>query len=369
MVYDVMILGAGPAGMAAAIYAARAALQFVVVERELSGGGQIIDTYEVDNYPGLPGINGFDLAEKFQEHSARMGTEYIMGEVTAVREAETSQKRGAARQDRFEGLLRAAEQSVSEETESIESTAYQVEFPEQNGTLWEVELEDGTKYQTRAIVIATGARHRKLGVPGEERLTGAGVSYCATCDGAFFREKKVAVIGGGDVAVEDAIFLARLCEKVYVVHRRDSLRAAGGLCKRLMELPNVEILWDTVVEEICGSIGEGTGETGESDSTGQKTPAEREKVTGILTYNRKTEEKRTIAVDGVFIAVGIVPNTDSFSGVVELDEGGYIRASESGITSRPGIFAAGDVRTKELRQVITAASDGANAIASVEKFL
>lgn len=300
--YDVMILGSGPAGLAAAIYASRAALKTAVVEKEMISGGQIINTYEVDNYPGLPGIGGFDLAEKFREHSDKMGTEYITGEVERL------------------------------ETE---------------GPVKKVYLNDGRVYETSTVVIATGARHRKLEVPGEQQFTGAGVSYCATCDGAFFRGKDVVVVGGGDVAVEDAIFLARLCRKVYVVHRRDSFRAAKILSQKLMEQPNVEILWNHVTEEIEGT----------------------DQVTGIRLKNVVTGEVQTVPVDGVFIAVGIQPNTDAFVGAVELDEGGYIRADETGVTNVPGIFAAGDVRTKLLRQVVTATADGANAITSVERYL
>lgn len=300
--YDVMILGSGPAGLAAAIYASRAALKTAVVEKEMISGGQIINTYEVDNYPGLPGIGGFDLAEKFREHSDKMGTEYITGEVVRIEDLGAGKK---------------------------------------------VHLADGQVFETASVVIATGARHRHLDVPGELQFTGAGVSYCATCDGAFFRGKDVVVVGGGDVAVEDAIFLARLCRKVYVVHRRDSFRAAKVLSQKLIELPNVEILWNHVTEEIEGD----------------------QQVTGIRLKNVVTEEVQTIPVDGVFIAVGIQPNSDAFAGAVEMDEGGYIRADETGVTSVPGIFAAGDVRTKMLRQVVTATADGANAITSVERYL
>ena len=300
--YDVMILGSGPAGLAAAIYASRAALKTAVVEKEMISGGQIINTYEVDNYPGLPGIGGFDLAEKFREHSDKMGTEYITGEVTRV---------------------------------------------EDLGAVKKVYLADGQEFETATVVIATGARHRHLDVPGELQFVGAGVSYCATCDGAFFRNKDVVVVGGGDVAVEDAIFLARLCRKVYVVHRRDSFRAAKILAQKLMELPNVEILWNNVTREIVGD----------------------QFVTGISLKNVVTGEEQTVPVDGVFIAVGIQPNSDAFQGAVAMDEGGYICADESGVTSVPGIFAAGDVRTKMLRQVVTATADGANAITSVERYL
>ena len=206
---------------------------------------------------------------------------------------------------------------------------------------------EGHTYKARTVLIASGARHRKLDVPGEERLTGMGVSYCATCDGAFFRKKTAAVVGGGDVAIEDAIFLARLCEKVYLIHRRDELRGARSLQKKLMELENVELVWDTVVEAVNGD----------------------DKVSSIDLLNKKTGEKRTLSVDGVFIAVGISPNTGAYEGLVEMDAGGYIVTGEDGKTSAAGIFAAGDVRTKALRQIVTAVADGANCITSVEEYL
>ena len=305
-IYDVVIIGSGPAGLAAAIYASRAELDTVVIEKEFMSGGQIINTYEVDNYPGLPGLGGFDLAEKFREHADKLGAVHVMGEVASL------------------------EKQV-----------------EDGQTLWKISLQDGGMYVTRTIVVATGARHRKLGAPGEEQFTGAGVSYCATCDGAFFRGKDVAVVGGGDVAVEDALFLARMCRKVYVIHRRDTFRAAKVLGQRLMQLPNVEVLWDTVTESIGGE----------------------DKVKELNLNNVKTGEKKVIPVDGVFVAVGIQPNSGLFEGILDLDEGGYIRADETGVTSAPGIFAAGDVRTKMLRQVVTATADGANAITSVERYL
>ena len=195
--------------------------------------------------------------------------------------------------------------------------------------------------------MATGANHRKLGVSGEEELAGMGVSYCATCDGAFFRGKTVAVIGGGDVALEDALFLARACEKVYLIHRRDEFRGAKVLVEAVKKQENIEIIWDTVVERIHGA----------------------DQVESLSLYNRKKDKREDKKVSGVFIAVGIVPNTEIAKGIVELDESGYIIAGEDTVTKVPGIFAAGDVRTKNLRQVITAASDGANAITSVEKYL
>ena len=300
--YDVIIVGAGPAGLAAAIYAARAELNGIVLEKEVMSGGQIINTYEVDNYPGLFHMGGFDLAMKFREHADALGASFVTGEVERIEESPAGKR---------------------------------------------VVCKDGTVYETKTVILAGGARHRKLEVPGEDRLAGAGVSYCATCDGAFFRNKEVAVIGGGDVAVEDALFLARLCKKVYVVHRRDSFRAAKTLVSRLAAAENVEIVYDSVVKEIKGS----------------------QKVEGLLLENKKTAEERAIDLDGVFVAVGMLPETKSYEGLVKLDEAGYIIADESGATSDPAIFAAGDIRTKALRQVVTAASDGANAVQSVERYL
>lgn len=300
--YDLIIVGAGPAGLAAAIYAARAELKFIVLEKEVMSGGQIINTYEVDNYPGLYHMGGFDLAMKFREHADALGASFVTGEVDKIEEISGGKK---------------------------------------------VICKDGTEYETKTIIISGGAKHRKLEVPGEDALAGSGVSYCATCDGAFFRGKEVAVVGGGDVAVEDALFLARLCKKVYVVHRRDSFRAAKTLVSRLVSAENVEIVYDSVVKEIQGKF----------------------KVESLVFTNKKTEEERTVQLDGVFIAVGMLPETSGYEGLVELDGSGYIVADETGITSCPGIFAAGDIRTKELRQVVTAASDGANAVQSVERYL
>ena len=200
--------------------------------------------------------------------------------------------------------------------------------------------------EAKTVILTIGVSSAKE-IPGERDFLGRGVSYCATCDGAFFRNKVTAVIGGGDVAVEDAIFLARLCKKVYLIHRRDELRAAKSLQEKLFAMENVEVLWDSVVEEIKGENN----------------------VNSISVKNVKTKEQKDVSVDGVFVAVGILPNSDEFKGVVELDPQGYIKAGEEGITSVPGIFAAGDVRTKALRQIVTAVSDGANAITSIEKYL
>lgn len=297
-IYDLIIIGSGPAGLAAAIYAQRARLDALVIEKEMMSGGQVLTTYEVDNYPGLPGINGFDLGMKFREHADRLGARFAEDQVLQVEKTE-------------EGFLVKGEKET---------------------------------YRTRTVLIATGAAHRKLGVPGEERLAGMGVSYCATCDGAFFRDKVTAVAGGGDVALEDAIFLSRICRKVYLIHRRDELRGAKSLQEAVMALDNVEILWDTVIEEIQGD--------------GQ--------VESLKLKNKKTGEERDLPVQGVFIAVGITPNSQAFEGTVEMDRG-YIIAGEDCRTSVPGILAAGDVRTKQLRQIVTAAADGANAVTSAEQ--
>lgn len=314
-IFDLVILGSGPAGLGASIYAKRADLKTLVIEKEMVSGGQVLTTYEVDNYAGLPGIGGFDLGMKFREHADKLGSEFAEDTVLRIEKAELAEKE----------LVQAAEAGTA---------------------LWQIVGENGT-YLTKTIIIATGAHHRKLGIPGEEELAGMGVSYCATCDGAFFRKKTTAVIGGGDVAIEDAIFLARLCEKVYLVHRRDELRGAKSLQNKLMAMDNVEILWDTIPESINGE----------------------NKVESLSVANKKTGEKREISVDGVFIAVGITPNTDGFEGLVEMDAGKYIVAGENGKTSCPGIFAAGDVRTKALRQIVTAVADGANCVSSVEQYL
>lgn len=299
--YDMIIIGSGPAGLAAAIYGQRAKLSVLVIEKQPMSGGQIINTYDVDNYPGLQGIGGFELASKFREHADALGAQIVTEDVLSV--------------------------ELSGEKKRVITSEH--------------------AYESRTVVIATGATHRKLSVPGEDSLGGMGVSYCATCDGAFFRGKEVAVIGGGDVALEDALFLARACSRVYLIHRRAELRGAKVLQERVLAEENIEVIWDTVVEAIQG---EG-------------------RVESLALLNKKKDEQSTLLVQGVFIAVGIQPNSELFRGQVDLDEGGYIKAGEDGVTSQPGVFVAGDVRTKQLRQVITAASDGANAVTSVERYL
>lgn len=300
--YDVIIIGTGPAGLAAAIYGTRARLNMLVLEQNFMSGGQVVNTYEVDNYPGLPGISGMDLSLKFREHAEKLGTEFVRAKVEKI--------------------------TVKEDGTRV------------------VEAQSGT-YETKTIILATGAHHRLLNVPGEENLSGMGVSYCATCDGAFYKGSDVAVIGGGDVAVEDAVFLARGCRKVYVVHRRNELRAAKSLQEKLFSLPNVELVWDSVVESIEGE----------------------EQVDAVRLRQLKDGSSRVLQVDGVFVAVGVTPDSGLLKGIVELDENGYILADETCQTSVPGIYAAGDVRKKPLRQIITAAADGANAITAVERYL
>ena len=299
--YDIIIIGSGPAGLSAAIYAQRACLDTIVIEKNGISGGQVLNTWEVDNYPGFPGVTGFELSRQFREHANKLGARVVQDEVVQV---------------------------------------------ELSGNVKKVVCEEET-YEARCVILASGAHHRTLEVPGEEELRGAGVSYCATCDGAFFRGRTVAVVGGGDAALEDAIFLARMCEKVYIVHRRDKLRGAKRLQERLQALENIEFVWNSETVAIEGNA----------------------QVEALRLRQTKTGEERRLDVDGVFIAVGLAPESELYAGQLELDEQGYIRADESGQTSVPGVFAAGDVRTKALRQILTAASDGANCVASAERYL
>lgn len=299
--YDLIIVGSGPAGMAAAIYAGRARLSTLVIEEQPMSGGQIINTYEVDNYPGIPGISGFDLAQKMRVHAQDTGAEFRTGRVLAM--------------------------EVSGKTKKV--------------------CLEGEELGAYAVILASGAQYRRLGVPGETELTGKGVSYCATCDGAFFRGRRVAVIGGGDVALEDAVFLARGCEKVYLIHRRDELRGAKHLQEQVMAAENIEIRYDTVVAAIHGE----------------------EMVEQIDLKRRDMDTLEHLQVSGVFVAVGMEPRQEIVPEEVEQDERGYVVAGEDCCTNIEGIYVAGDLRTKQLRQVITAAADGANAVTSVEHYL
>lgn len=299
---DLVIIGSGPAGLSAAVYAQRAMLDQVVIEKEMFSGGQIVTTDRIDNYLGLYGENGYDLSVKFREHADALGVPFLEDAVKKI---------------------------------------------ENHGTTKEVVLENGDVIEAKAVLLATGAHHKMLQAEGEKELTGAGVSYCATCDGAFFKDKTVAVVGGGDVAVEDAIFLARGCKQVYLIHRRDQLRAAQVLQDALKDFHNITCIWDTTVEKIGGE----------------------QQVQWITLKQTKTAEEYQLDVDGVFIAVGTVPDTGFVKELVDLDEHGYIKAGEDGRTGVSGIYAAGDIRTKELRQIITAAADGANCVNSAQQDL
>lgn len=291
--YDLIIIGSGPAGLSAAVYGKRAGLNLLVLEKAPMSGGQVLNTYEVDNYLGMPGMNGFDMGMQFRAHADKLGVEFREAEVLSLTE-------------------RNGIKVIKTETEELEA---------------------------KAVILASGAVHARLGVPGEEELSGMGVSYCATCDGAFFRGKTVAVVGGGDVALEDAIYLARTCEKVYLIHRRDELRGANVLQEELRSLENIEILYSYTVEEIQGE----------------------DAVENLRIRNVKTDEISDLHVAGIFVAVGIRPNTELVRDMVECDQGGYILAGEDCATNVPGLYAAGDVRKKPVRQIITAVADGANA--------
>lgn len=298
--YDLIIIGSGPAGLSAAVYGKRAGLELLVLEKAPMSGGQILNTYEVDNYLGLPGINGFDMGMQFREHADKLGVTFREAEVAGICDRDGS---------------------------------------------WLVRTDIG-EFETKTVILATGAVHARLNVPGEEELSGMGVSYCATCDGAFFRGRTVAVVGGGDVALEDAIYLARTCEKVYLIHRRDELRGAMVLQEELKRLENVEILYHTTVEEIVGA----------------------EAVQSLRIRDAGSGAKSELPVQGVFIAVGIHPNTELVQNLLPLGEGGYISAGEDCATAVPGLFAAGDIRKKPLRQIITAVADGANAAVAAGMF-
>ena len=301
-IYDLVIIGSGPAGMSAAIYAQRAMLDFIVIEKEYMPGGQVVQTYEVDNYPGIPKTNGMDLGMKFSEHAKELGVESITAEVKEIN----------------------ADNEIKE-----------------------IILKNGDILKTKTIILATGAVHQTLGVEGEEKLKGMGVSYCATCDGAFFRNKVTAVVGGGNVALEDALFLSRMCEKVYLIHRRDEFRGAKILQDEVKKNDKIEILWNTIVTKIDGD----------------------EVVQSIQLQDVDNHVDKSLDVDGIFIAVGTKPASKHLSGKLSTDEKGYIIAGEDGVTNIPGIFVAGDGRSKNLRQVVTAVSDGANCVYSVERYL
>lgn len=299
-ILDLVIVGAGPAGMTAAIYASRAQMNFVFLEKSFAGG-QITNTYEIENYPGIKMASGFELATMMREHVESFGVEIKAEDVVSV--------------------------DLSQEIKEVVTTE--------------------TSYRTKTVIFAMGATWKKLGLENEEVFAGRGVSYCATCDGAFYRGKKTLVVGGGDVAVEDAIYLARMCEKVYLVHRRDELRAVKVLQEKLFATPNIEVIWDSELADIQGQ----------------------DFVHKAVVRNRKTQEIQEIDVDGVFIAIGSDPNTNFLNGQVEMDAGGYVVTGENCMTSVEGVFAAGDLRQKSLRQVITACGDGATAVFAAERYI
>ncbi len=297
---DVLIIGGGPAGLAAAIYAGRAQLNGVLVEK-LSPGGQVLVTDFVENYPGFPeGLTGFELVEKLSQHAQKFGIEIKNAQAGKIKK---------------------------------EKEGFSVSF-----------LDTNEEIKTRTVIIATGARHRKLGIPGEEEFTGKGVSYCATCDGPFFRDQEVAVVGGGDSAVQEAIFLTKFVKKVYLIHRRDELRAVKILQERAFSNPKIEFIWNSVVEEILG----------------------KDQVESVKIKNKNTGEVNELKVQGVFIFIGIVPNTSLVSSLVDLDERGFIKTDEWMRTSLKGIYAAGDCRSKPLLQIVTAVAEGATAAYAIE---
>lgn len=300
-VYDVIIIGAGPAGVTAAIYAKRAGLNMLIIEQNAISGGQIMYTNAIDNYPGLPGINGFELGMKFKEHMEKAGIDMISAQVTKIETEENIKK------------------VVTEEK----------------------------IYTTKTVILATGSRYRKLNVTGEDRLTGHGVSYCATCDGAFFRNKEVAVAGGGNVAVQDAIYLSKICKKVYLIHRRDELKADKTLQNKLFDITNVEILWNCVITSVDGD----------------------DRVESVTIHNNEKSITSKLQINGIFVAAGREPNTDMIMEKNVLNSNNYVIADEDCASKIPGIYAAGDIRTKSLRQIVTAVADGANAVQSVQKYL
>jgi len=299
--YDIVIIGAGPAGLTAGLYAARARRKTLVLERNVTGG-QIALTSVVENYPGFPeGVNGFDLAQAMQQQAEKYGMEMGYADVTAI------EPKGGWH------LIRTGEE----------------------------------EYLAKAVIITGGADYNRLGVPGEERLTGRGVSYCATCDAAFFKDQEVAVVGGGDAAMDEGLFVTRYASKVHVIHRRDQLRASKILQERAFANPKMEFLWNTVVTEVLGE----------------------EAVTGLRLRNVVSGEESTLPVAAVFIFVGLHPNSDYLKGLLPMDEGGHIHVSDWMETEAPGIFAAGDIRVNSSRQVVSAAGDGATAAIKADHYI
>ena len=299
--YDILIIGAGPAGLTAGLYAARARRKTIILERNVTGG-QIALTSVVENYPGFPeGVNGFDLAQAMQQQAEKYGMEMGYGDVTAIE-------------------------------------------PKDGGHL--VSTSDG-EYLAKAVIITGGADYNRLNVPGEERLTGRGVSYCATCDAAFFKDQEVAVVGGGDAAIDEGLFVTRYASKAYVIHRRDELRASKILQERAFANPKMEFVWNTVVTEVLGE----------------------EAVTGVRLRNVVTGDESTLPVGAIFIFIGLHPNSDYLKGLLRMDEGGHIYVSDWMETDVPGILAGGDIRVNSSRQVVSAAGDGATAAIKADHYI
>lgn len=300
-ILDTVIIGGGPAGYSAALYCTRAGLSTVIVEK-MTPGGQMATTTQIDNYPGFDeGVDGFELGDRMRKGAERFGAKTHYADVTGV--------------------------SLTENPKKIATT---------NGDLY-----------AKTVIIATGAAPRELGIADEQRFRGKGVGYCATCDGMFFRGKTVAVNGGGNTAVEDAMFLSKLCEKVYLIHRRDALRASRAEVQALEKAPNVEFLWNKVVTGLEGA----------------------DKLEKIVLQDTVTKDTTTLDAQGLFVAIGRVPSTELFKDVLKTDAFGYIEADETTRTSIPGVFAVGDVRTKPLRQVVTAVGDGAVASKYIEEYI
>jgi thioredoxin reductase (NADPH) len=297
---DIIIVGAGPAGLAAGLYAARARRRTLLIERKVTGG-QIALTSDVENYPGIESINGFDLAQSMHRQAEKYGMETAYGDVTAID------------QDGARHIVRTAEGG----------------------------------YRARAVIVTGGADYNRLGVPGEDRLTGFGVSYCATCDAAFFKDQTVAVVGGGDAALDEGLFVTRYAKKAYVIHRRDTLRASAILQERAFAEPKLEFVWNTVVEEI---LGEGA-------------------VSGVRVRDVVTSEVSQLDVSAVFIFIGLTPNTGYLRGKLKMDGGGHIFVNEWMETEVPGLYAAGDIRANSARQVVTAAGDGATAAIRADHYI
>ena len=298
--YDIGIIGGGTAGMTAAIYGQRAGKKTIIIEGGVFGG-QITSSPNVENYPGIASVSGSEFSMNLLDQAVKLGAETAMEQVTGIRD---------------EGSVKVIETA-------------------------------GKEYPCRSVILATGVTHRPLGVPNEERLTGAGVSYCATCDGMFFRGRDVAVVGGGSTALQDAEFLSNYCRKVYLIHRRDEFRGEDSIVKRLESKENVEFILSATVRDIIGD----------------------QAVERLIVNSKKTGKEFKLDVSGVFIAVGQIPKNEIFADVVKLDADGFILAAEDCITSRPGIFAAGDCRTKEVRQLTTAAADGAVAALAACRYI